>query len=68
MGFFGVKKRYPYPSVQRSLGAKAIINRLDIGQESLALSYVKDLDFIGRLTYTEGDLCTTCQELSKWIV
>jgi hypothetical protein len=27
MGFFGVKKRYSYPSGQRSNGAKAIIER-----------------------------------------
>jgi hypothetical protein len=33
MGFFGVKKRHPYPSGQRSLGAKAIIGNLVIGQE-----------------------------------
>ena len=26
MGFFGVKKRHPYPSVQRSFGVKAIID------------------------------------------
>jgi hypothetical protein len=26
MGFFGVKKRYPYPSGQRSFGAEAIID------------------------------------------
>ena len=28
MGFFGVKKRHPYPSGQRSYAAKAIINPL----------------------------------------
>jgi hypothetical protein len=27
MGFFGVKKRHPYPSGQRSYGAKAIIEK-----------------------------------------
>jgi hypothetical protein len=26
MDFFGVKKRYPYPSGQRSFGVKAIID------------------------------------------
>jgi hypothetical protein len=26
MGFFGVKKRHPYPSGRRSYGAKAIID------------------------------------------
>jgi len=27
MGFFGVKKRHPYPSTQRSNGDKAIIEK-----------------------------------------
>jgi hypothetical protein len=27
MGFFGVKKRHPYPSAQHSYGAKAIIEK-----------------------------------------
>ena len=27
MGFFGVKKRHPYPSGQRSFGVKAIIDK-----------------------------------------
>jgi len=37
MGFFGVKKRHPYPSGQRSYGAKAIIERV------ICLSPIKPL-------------------------
>jgi hypothetical protein len=31
MGFFGAKKRHPYPSAQRSYGAKAIIENAESG-------------------------------------
>jgi hypothetical protein len=45
MGFFGVKKRHPYPSGQRSYGAKAIIDFDIVSNLEFRISNLKAAQF-----------------------